>query len=318
MVRQTTGLRTLRSRHSGGVEDNSESLKMGFVGEQSGLVADLADEVSMPEKEDLSELERSIHEEANSQYYKFGNPLYPQELDWAITFSKYQFPWKEIAFGNFSAKECYIKYTGTVREARVFFKKILQSKEQHKKYILDNLDEPPRFLFESSESSPKEKSSDATTERYCICKGKIKSGYYVACEADEDCEHGGWLHPECTNDLRTLTQEAIDSLDQWYCESCVDRIRRENEEENYFQGNVSEDSESMESVKSDDLEDDDCELGLVDSDNENLDADPDAEESDDVSVDSDQNEHHQLQCKERTSSRRKRADQDSIDNDFSD
>jgi len=97
----------------------------------------------------LSELERTVMEEA-TQYYKLGNPMHPQELDWAITFSKFNFPWREIAFNQFSPKECYTKYTSTVREARVFFKKILQGKEKYLKYIQDNLDEPPRFLFELS------------------------------------------------------------------------------------------------------------------------------------------------------------------------
>jgi len=40
-----------------------------------------------------------------------------QELDWAITFSKYDFPWHEVKFLKFSAKECYKKYTGTIRDA---------------------------------------------------------------------------------------------------------------------------------------------------------------------------------------------------------
>jgi hypothetical protein len=30
---------------------------------------------------------------AESLYYKFGNPVYLQELDWGITLSKYEFPW---------------------------------------------------------------------------------------------------------------------------------------------------------------------------------------------------------------------------------
>jgi len=30
----------------------------------------------------------------------------------------------------------------------------------------------------------------------------------VGCENDEDnCVNGGWLHPECTEDLRNMTRE---------------------------------------------------------------------------------------------------------------
>lgn len=68
-------------------------------------------------------------------YFKFASPSYIQELDWAITFSKYDFPWYEIRFGKFSARECYKKYTGTVRDAMTFYKKILGGKDKYKKYI---------------------------------------------------------------------------------------------------------------------------------------------------------------------------------------
>lgn len=54
-------------------------------------------------------------------------------------------------------------------------------------------------------------------DEYCICRGKVKSGYYVACEADEDCPNGGWLHPECTDDLCSFTKDVIDVLEMWYC-----------------------------------------------------------------------------------------------------
>lgn len=40
------------------------------------------------------------------------------------------------------------------------------------------------------------------------------------CEAEENCLNGGWLHPECTSDLRHMTQEEILKLDKWYCEDC--------------------------------------------------------------------------------------------------
>ena len=46
---------------------------------------------------------------------------------------------------------------------------------------------------------------------YCKCKGYIQHEFMVACESGEDnCVNGGWLHPQCTNDLCNLTQEEID------------------------------------------------------------------------------------------------------------
>lgn len=38
--------------------------------------------------------------------------------------------------------------------------------------------------------------------------------------------NGGWLHPECTNDLKDLSQEAIDAIDTWYCEDCKEKTNK--------------------------------------------------------------------------------------------
>ena len=56
---------------------------------------------------------------------------------------------------------------------------------------------------------------------YCRCNGKVKSEFFVACESGEaDCPYGGWLHPECTDDLKNRSREEIDNLSEWYCEAC--------------------------------------------------------------------------------------------------
>ena len=53
----------------------------------------------------------------------------------------------------------------------------------------------------------------------------------MACESENDCINGGWLHPECTRDLVKMTQDEIMKLDKWYCEDCVDRrLNEENKE----------------------------------------------------------------------------------------
>lgn len=61
-------------------------------------------------------------------YFKFGNPMYLQELDWGITLSKYEFPWQDICTSlksQFSARECYDKYISVVRDPQTFLKKVL-------------------------------------------------------------------------------------------------------------------------------------------------------------------------------------------------
>lgn len=43
----------------------------------------------------------------------------------------------------------------------------------------------------------------------------------VACETGEDdCTNGGWVHPQCTNDLCHYSREEIDKIEIWYCEDC--------------------------------------------------------------------------------------------------
>ena len=42
----------------------------------------------------------------------------------------------------------------------------------------------------------------------------------MACEADEACVNGGWLHPECTDDLCNMTRAQIDNMTYWVCQDC--------------------------------------------------------------------------------------------------
>ena len=174
-------------------------------------------------------------------YFKFASPSYMSELDWAITFSKYDFPWHEIRFGRFSAKECYKKYTGLVRDAQTFFKKILGGRPKHKKYIAGQLDEAQRVFFGSlpedtaasqapsnplfgNENQNEPGNESDNIELFCVCRGEFQSqtGYFVMCENEDKCKNGGWLHPECTRDLCNMTQDEIMLLDKWYCQDCVD------------------------------------------------------------------------------------------------
>lgn len=62
---------------------------------------------------------------------------------------------------------------------------------------------------------------------FCKCKGFIAQEFMVACESGEDnCVNGGWLHPQCTTDLCNLTQEQIDQIEVWYCEDCIEKQKK--------------------------------------------------------------------------------------------
>jgi hypothetical protein len=56
-------------------------------------------------------------------------------LDWQITLSQNDFPWYSVMFGNFSARDCYEKYTQHVKDAESFYKKILSGKEKYLKFL---------------------------------------------------------------------------------------------------------------------------------------------------------------------------------------
>ena len=97
---------------------------------------------------------------------------------------------------------------------KVFLKKVLlgggPAREKYKKLIANQL----TFNFNEAEASDDQKD-------FCICRGAFKSGFFVACEGEDDCQYGGWLHPECTQTLAHLSKEQIDELGTWYCPSCT-------------------------------------------------------------------------------------------------
>jgi hypothetical protein len=67
---------------------------------------------------------------------------------------------------------------------------------------------------------------------YCRCKGGIISELFVKCDGDQECPNGSWLHPQCTSDLRDKSKQELDTIEEWYCEDCVARIQREEEDLN--------------------------------------------------------------------------------------
>ena len=103
-----------------------------------------------------------------------------------------------------------------VRDAQTFLKKVLNPdgviREKYFKLMQNQLNQSPRILV----------TEPITVDNvYCICKGANQSGFFVACEAENDCPFGGWLHPECTEDLKNLAREIIDNMGAWYCAACT-------------------------------------------------------------------------------------------------
>lgn len=207
-------------------EKKKNKLAKNPTAERNGLRKRSAVQAALEPVNKLIEQELSFLdavEAPEEPYFKFGNPIYLQELDWAVTVSKYEFPWHDIASEmNFSPKECYEKYTSMIRDPHAFLTKVLsaggQPREKYQKLMQNQLDQAPRFQTESVD------------EVFCICRGANLSGFFVACEAEQDCPHGGWLHPECTEDLKNLEREVIDNMGVWYCVSCVERMKDEEKQ----------------------------------------------------------------------------------------
>lgn len=106
---------------------------------------------------------------------------------------------------------------------------------------------------------------------YCRCKGGVVSELFVKCDGDQECPNGSWLHPQCTSDLCEKSKEELDAIEEWYCEDCIARIQRENDEQN--QGYIEEEDielnlEEEEDEHVQDEEEDDLEINLDEEEEE--------------------------------------------------
>ena len=52
----------------------------------------------------------------------------------------------------------------------------------------------------------------------------------MKCDGDDECVNGGWVHPQCTEELKHKSKEELDAIEEWYCEECQVRIKKEDEE----------------------------------------------------------------------------------------
>ncbi len=78
-----------------------------------------------------------------AEYFESASPMTIKELEWKVTLSRYDFPWQEIAFAQFSSKECYKMYTSLVTDAQSFLKKVLGDKPKYQKMIKNQLEGLP-------------------------------------------------------------------------------------------------------------------------------------------------------------------------------
>lgn len=110
------------------------------------MASEQVDEVDEEEKQestllggqDQSEMggaDNTMNIEDQDIHYKLSIPTYPTEMDWTITLSRNDFPWQEIRFANFTAKDCYEKYSSIVKDPQIFLKKVLGMKEKYKKMM---------------------------------------------------------------------------------------------------------------------------------------------------------------------------------------
>jgi hypothetical protein len=52
-----------------------------------------------------------------------------------ITLSRNDFPWNEIKFSDYSAKDCFEKYSSLIKDSNTFLRKVLGLKEKYKKMM---------------------------------------------------------------------------------------------------------------------------------------------------------------------------------------
>ena len=151
------------------------------------------------------------------------------DSDWTVTLSRNDFPWHEISFEPFSAKECYDKYVSIVKDPQTFLKKVLGLKDKYKKIMESQMQIMASKLYSVGQSMISSGGQVENPAVYCRCKGAIISELFVKCDGEQECPNGSWVHPQCTSDLRNKSKEELDAIEQWYCEDCIARIQAEDE-----------------------------------------------------------------------------------------
>jgi len=68
-------------------------------------------------------------------FFKFAAPPSLSELEWTVTLSRNDFPWNEISFEPFTARDCYKMYRSLVKDASSFLKKVLGEKLKYQRMM---------------------------------------------------------------------------------------------------------------------------------------------------------------------------------------
>ena len=119
----------LRSKNQADASENVEEEE-----EKKEIIEDTFEKQESTVKDEAVDETMNV-EESSEPYYKLAIPIFPLEVDWTITLSRNDFPWHEIRFSIFGAKDCYEKYSSIVRDPLTFLKKVLGMKEKYKKMM---------------------------------------------------------------------------------------------------------------------------------------------------------------------------------------
>ncbi len=199
-------------------EGEEESKGLEEEGEEEDIA--MQEEGGFSLADNTQDFRISIDLNQQEPHYKLYAAQVMHDMEWTITLARNDFPWHEVQFGIFNAKDCYEKYYQIVRDSQTFLKKVLGMKEKYKKMLAGQMQlQAPQTQLEAL--------------LYCKCKGQVISDILVKCDGDADCINKGWMHPCCTTDeaVKGMTQDQLDGLEEWYCEDCKERMRREEEEE---------------------------------------------------------------------------------------
>ena len=201
-----------------------------------------------PQRKEEKE-ERTVGESEAVFWYKLATPCYRREPHWTITKEWKQFPWGSVRFGGFTARECFHTYKSLVKDEEMFNKKVRGEKgvSRRKQKQLQKANEAfSRFaekLAGGLVQIPIEPVEDY--QRYCYCKGGVEPNpedvfvgkfdrlsLCAACSGGEDeCVNGGWYHMKCVPELAALSKDEVENMGDWWCQECLNRMAREDEEE---------------------------------------------------------------------------------------
>lgn len=128
--------------------------------------------------------------------------MHPVELDWMTTLSRIDFPWQEIKFAPYSAKECFETYQVNIKDLATFMKKVIGRNSKLKSVV-------PQYV-------------EIPLSSYCYCgrSSQLDDEIFVECANGANCPYGGWFHLQCLQELKHLNKDQIEEMGEWRCKEC--------------------------------------------------------------------------------------------------